>query len=135
MISEFLSRTILRDVSQGYFRRFILDFISSIEVCMIAWETITVFSEYQSLSIFGTILYLNLLSKAYRYNILAGVSCPYALIQSYIFFFRQKVSYLSNLKMRAYWHFIPQKNENKNVANFRLISNSKVEYTFNCSFS
>ena len=104
IISECLTRTILRDVSQGYFRRFLLDFISSIEVCMIAWETITVFSEYQSLSIFGTILYLNLLSKAYRYNILAGVSCPYTLIQSYISFFRHKVSYLSNLQNACLLH-------------------------------
>ena len=101
IISECLTRIILRDVTQGYFRRYFLDLISSIEVCMIAWETITVFEEYQSLTIFGTILYLNLLSKAYRYNILAGVSCPYTLIQSYIFFFRNKVDHI-RLKIQQY---------------------------------
>ena len=58
---------------------------------MIAWETITIFQEYQSIELFGIVLYFNLLSKAYRYNILVGVACPYTLIQSYVFYLRQKV--------------------------------------------
>jgi hypothetical protein len=68
-----------------------LDFTSSIEICMIAWETITVFEEYRSLKLFGILLYFNLLSKAYRYNIWVGVACPYTLIQTYVFYFRHKV--------------------------------------------
>ena len=91
LVSEYRSHIILKDVCEGYFRRCMLDFTSSIEICMIAWETITVFEEYRSLKLFGILLYFNLLSKAYRYNIWAGVACPYTLIQSYVFYFRHKV--------------------------------------------
>ena len=90
-ISESLSRVIIKDVVQGYFRRFILDFLASMEACMLAWEIITVFQVY-GIASFGVLLYCNLLAKAYRYHIWKGISCPYTLIQSYVFRARYKVS-------------------------------------------
>ena len=91
LLSDYLFRVILKNVADGHFRRLLLDFTSSIGVCMISWETITVFEEYRSLTVFGIILYSNLLTKAYRYSPWAGVSCPYTLIQSYAVYLKSKV--------------------------------------------
>ena len=91
VMSESLSHVIIKDVVQGYFRRFILDFLASMEACMLAWEIITIFQVY-GIAAFGVTLYSNLLAKAYRYHIWKGISCPYALIQSYVFRARYKVS-------------------------------------------
>ena len=90
-LSDCISRVILINVADGHFRRLLLDFTSSIGACMTSWETITVFEEYRSLTVFGIILYSNLLTKAYRYSPWAGVSCPYTVIQSYAVYFKSKV--------------------------------------------
>ena len=91
LLSDYIFRVILKNVADGHFRRLLLDFTSSIGVCMISWETITVFEEYRSLTVFSIILYSNLLTKAYRYSPWAGVSCPYTVIQSYAVYLKSKV--------------------------------------------
>ena len=98
-ISESLSRVIIKDVVQGYFRRFILDFLASMEACMLAWEIITVFQVY-GIAAFGVTLYCNLLAKAYRYHIWKGISCPYTLIQAYVSRARYKVVYDETLFLK-----------------------------------
>ena len=106
LASHYLSTIILNHVSEGCFRRCMLDFTSSIEICMTAWETITAFEEYRSLKVFGVLLYFNLLSKAYRYNIWVGVACPYTLIQWYVFSFRHKVRASQKIAFVAFsFHF------------------------------
>ena len=91
VLSDYIFRVILKNVTDGNFRRLLLDFTSSIGACMISWETITVFEEYRSLAVFSIILYSNLLTKAYRYSPWAGVSCPYTVIQSYVVYLKSKV--------------------------------------------
>ena len=91
LLSDYIFHVILKNVVDGHFRRLLLDFTSSIGVSMTSWETITVFVEYRSLAVFCIILYSNLLTKAYRYNPWAGVSCPYTIIQSYVVYLKSKV--------------------------------------------
>ena len=99
IISESLSRVIIKDVAQGYFRRFILDFLASMEASMLSWEIITVFQVY-GIAAFGVTLYCNLLAKSYRYHIWKGISCPYTLIQSYVFRARSKLVYDETLFLK-----------------------------------
>ena len=96
-LSDYISRAILKNVADGNFRRLLLDFTSSIGVCMISWETITVYEEYRSLAVFSIVTYSNLLLKAYRYNPWAGVSCPYTIIQSYATDMKSEVR-INNIK-------------------------------------
>ena len=96
-LSDYISCVILKNVADGHFRRLLLDFTSSIGVCMISWETITVYEEYRSLAVFSIVTYSNLLLKAYRYNPWAGVSCPYTIIQSYVFDIKSEVR-INNIK-------------------------------------
>ena len=91
-LSDYISCVILKNVTDGNFRRLLLDFTSSIGVCMISWETITIYEEYRSLTVFSTVTYSNLLTRAYRYNPWAGVSCPYTVIQSYVFDIKNEVT-------------------------------------------
>ena len=63
---------------------------------MISWETITVYEEYRSLAVCSIVTYSNLLTKAYRYNPWAGVSCPYTIIQSYVLDIKSEVRIIDN---------------------------------------
>ena len=99
-LSECLSRVIIRDVVYGHFRCHLLDFVVSMESCMLAWETITIFQAH-GIESFGITLYITLLTKSYRYQYGAGISCPYTLIQSYMARFQHKVYCRNIFHMRV----------------------------------